>query len=287
MMHLFKSIWLNGVMMQKMIKIGIIGADTTHVSAFASSFQKNRDFEVVGVYDDQLGQLDFFNNRRDGTLDAIHKLGIPIYTNPAFLEEVDAILLLTGDAATHRTLFENHCCLGIPVFIDKPITYSFDDFIALKKCAQAHNVPVFSASALRYIHDIKKHDLPKAQQLIISGPLTFQSGIPDYHWYGIHLVEILGSLFTGDLMIDTMLDSETKETIQGSVGNHKVLLEGIKVGNPPFKINDCVLDQPLYEGLLEAVTAFISTGKAPLSWDDMEQTLRNLDVINRNRRSKG
>lgn len=62
---------------------------------------------------------------------------------------VDAVLVATRDARTHRALADPLLRAGLPLLVDKPFTADPDDAAHLVRLAQRCGVPLTSASALR------------------------------------------------------------------------------------------------------------------------------------------
>src|SRR3546814_2815051 len=67
------------------------------------------------------------------------------------LEKVDFVLLETNDGRLHLEQAMQVFQAGKTVFIDKPIAASLGDAIKIFEAAKKYQVPVFSASSLRYM----------------------------------------------------------------------------------------------------------------------------------------
>src|SRR5690606_26943914 len=130
-------------------------------------------------------------SRIPGYVDDIKKLGVEIVdTLAALLERVDVVLLETNDGRLHREQALEVFKAGKRVFIDKPIAASLADARAIFSAAEAHRVPVFSTSSLRYADHIAEL---KAGSMVgrVTGvdtysPAPIEPTHPDLLWYGIH-----------------------------------------------------------------------------------------------------
>ena len=143
---------------QKVIKIGIIGLDTSHSPAFIGLLNsedpkpEHEGFRVVAAY--PYGSKTIENSFKR----------IPVYTEKAkengveivssiteLLEKVDCVMLETNDGNLHLEQAIEVLKSGKPMFIDKPVAADLVDAIAIFKLADQYNVPIFSSSALRFV----------------------------------------------------------------------------------------------------------------------------------------
>src|SRR5437763_10446869 len=118
-------------------------------------------------------------------------MGIEIVdTIPKLLERVDVVLLESVDGRIHLQEAIPVLKAGKPLFIDKPVAGSLADAIVIYDLAEKRHVPCFSSSSLRFSPGIQ--DLLKNNQLggiagaVTWGSCTYQEGIPDMFFYGIH-----------------------------------------------------------------------------------------------------
>src|SRR5437762_2965887 len=66
------------------------------------------------------------------------------------LTKVDAVMLESVDGRTHWAQAKQVIEAGKPLFIDKPLSSSYDEAKEIAKLAQAKGVKWFSSSSLRY-----------------------------------------------------------------------------------------------------------------------------------------
>lgn len=268
-------------------RIGIVGADTSHVSAFVEYIihdnRFRRRFEIAGVVDDQRGTRQFYNNRRSQILESLPK-DIRV-SNKMDLEGVDAWWILAGDAETHYDLLNNLPETHKPIFIDKPIAYSYNDFKRICQLTKDKDLRVYSSSTLRFAsfmtHAYAHFDL--ADSIEIEGPLTFVDEIPGYHWYGIHCLEMVFVL-SSEVTIERLEITDDEEYLYGTVSNKPFKIRWIKVGDPNFKIRldnrEFALNESLYEGLIHVLCEAIESDATPVSLDTTGRIMKALDQIN-------
>ena len=139
-------------------KIGIIGLDTSHCIAFTKEFN-NPDagsemggFKVVAAYPKGSSDIESSYSRIPKYTTEIKKLGVKITSSiEEMLDMVDFVLLETNDGRLHLEQALPVLKAGKTMFIDKPMTASLSDAIVIFERAKQYNVPIFSASSLRYI----------------------------------------------------------------------------------------------------------------------------------------
>src|SRR3546814_389505 len=139
-------------------RVGIIGLDTSHSTAFAKAFNDPAagdslgGYRVVAAYPHGSKDIESSVSRIPHYTEEVRKLGVTI-TNSVdeLLEKVDFVLLETNDGRLHLEQAMQVFQAGKTVFIDKPIAASLGDAIKIFEAAKKYQVPVFSASSLRYM----------------------------------------------------------------------------------------------------------------------------------------
>ena len=184
------------------LRIGIIGCDTSHVTAFTQVFNDASDKHhvtggrVVVAFKGGSPDLPESANRvEEYALQLRQKYGVQLVNSVEELcRQVDVVLLESVDGRPHleqvRPVFAAHK----PVFIDKPVAGSLRDVLEIDRLAIASHTPWFSSSAYRYyatLTDLKKADAGDVLGAVSYGPCAYEPHHPDFFWYGIHPVEAL------------------------------------------------------------------------------------------------
>lgn len=235
------------------IKIGIIGCDTGHATAFTKVFNDATDknhvegFKVVAAF--RGGSKDIPESM--GRLDSIQKTLVEKYDVKmvATVEElcgmVDVVCLESLDGRPHLDEARVVINAGKPVFIDKPVAGSLHDVLAIARMAKEHNVPWFSSSAYRYypcMLDVKTNKIGEIRSAISYGPCETEEHHPDFYWYGIHPSEALFTIMgqgcesvsrttTSNTDVATGVWSDGRVGIfvgQRNASTHKVIVFGSK-----------------------------------------------------------
>ena len=206
---------------ERLIKVGIIGLDTSHAIAFTQLLNdKNAPPElagcrVVAAYPQGSPDIESSVSRVPKYKEDIRKLGVEIVDSiDELLQRVDAVLLETNDGRPHLEQARAVYKAGKPVFIDKPIAGSLRDAVAILAEAKAAGVPMFSSSSLRYGENTQAARggaVGRVEKCETSSPASIEPTHPDLFWYGIHGVE---SLFT---VMGTGCQSVVRTTENGKI----------------------------------------------------------------------
>ncbi len=203
----------------KVLRAGMIGLDTSHVPAFTRLFNNAKDGDLAGIkiVAGYPGGTDIptSRDRVKGFTEQLRKMGVEIVdTIPELLGKVDVVLLESVDGRIHLEEAIPVIKSGKPLFIDKPLAGSLADAVAIYELAKRHNVPVFSSSSVRFHEGLQS--LAKDENLgDIAGASTwyscsYQEGMPDMFFYGIHGIEPLYVLMGAGC--ETVTRVQTKDT---------------------------------------------------------------------------
>ena len=187
-------------------RAGIIGLDTSHVTAFTQTLNSEEagpefgGYKVVAAFPTR-GSADMpaSINRLEGFTEKIRGMGVEIVDSETeFLKKVDVVFLESVDGRPHLELALPVLKAGKRMFIDKPISNSLAGAMAIFDASKKYNVPVFSSSATRFAPTTR--DIVEGRTKVgkVLGADTYcptgrAIGHPDMFFYGIHGIE---SLFT-------------------------------------------------------------------------------------------
>jgi predicted dehydrogenase len=209
------------------IKIGIIGLDTSHAPAFAKLFNADYNtnpsltgFKVVAAYPHGSADIKSSVDRIPEYTKQVKELGVEIVDSIKKLtDKVDVVLLETNDGRPHLAQAMEVFKAGKPVFIDKPVAGSLKDAVAIYKEASKRKVPMFSASSLRYMKNVNavRHENKIGQVLGADtfSPATLEPHHPDLFWYGIHGVEVLFTVMGAGCESVTRFQTEDTDVVVG------------------------------------------------------------------------
>jgi predicted dehydrogenase len=258
----------------ELLKVGIIGLDTSHVTAFTSIINKDNkgpleNIRIVAAYAAGSPDLDISAKRIEGfTRELRDKYKVEIVDSiDELLKRVDAVLLESVDGRPHLEQSRPVIKAGKPVFIDKPIAASLADTIEIFELARKHKVPCFSSSSLRFSDRLKElANDPKVgtiKRCDARGPVSTLKGHPELFFYGVHGIEMLFTVLGPGCESVTWKDGVVTGTWKdGRIGtfrsakDYKVEVTGDK-GAASSGGGD-------YKGLVQAIGTFFRTKKAPV-----------------------
>jgi predicted dehydrogenase len=122
---------------QAPVRVAVVGLVHGHVEGFLSQLPRHHEVELVGVSDPSpalaakyekkynLSPALFFTNL-DTMIQARHPQALLVYTS----------------IADHRPVIETAAKYGISVMVEKPLTISLDDALAIRKVAREHHIHV-------------------------------------------------------------------------------------------------------------------------------------------------
>ncbi len=203
------------------LRVGMIGLDISHAPAFTQIFHREAALGVHVVAGYPGGtDLPVSRDRIAAFTEEVRQLGVEIIpTLIELLEHVDAVLLTSVDGRVHLQEAAAVIAAGKPLFIDKPLAGSLVDAMVIDDLARRGGVPYFSSSALRFC--------PASQTLLTSGAVgeivgavtwgacSYQSGIPDLFFYGIHGIELLYTFMGSGCQTLTRLQTSDTDVVTG------------------------------------------------------------------------
>ena len=290
---------------RKEIRVGIIGLDTSHATAFTKLLndpQVEDDLagcRVVAAYPKGSPDIPSSVQRVPEYTKQVQEMGVEVVDSIAqLLEKVDAVLLETNDGRPHLEQVLPVLKAGKPVFVDKPIAGSLGDAVAIFEAARQHKVPMFSASSLRFTPGavaIRAGKLGDVVGCDAYSPCPTEKTHPDFFWYGIHGVE---TLFT---VMGPGCESVTRVTTPGSdvaVGQWKGgrigTFRGIRTGSSDYggtafgtKGIQSIGSDAGYRPLLVEVAKFFRSGIAPVDEQETLEIYAFMEAADESKRQGG
>jgi predicted dehydrogenase len=289
------------------IKIGIIGLDTSHCTAFTSILHDPKadgdlaGFRVVAAYPGGSPDIPASKDRIDGFTKTMRdKYGVEIVGSiDELLPKVDVVMIESVDGRPHLQQLGPVIKAKKKVFIDKPIAGSLADVLRIFALAAENKVPVFSSSSLRYYPGIAGASTnPKVGKVfgcVTYGPCSLEEHHPDLFWYGVHGVEALYTIMgTG---CKTVMRTHTKDTdavtgvwADGRVATFRGLRSG-KAGYGALVFGSAgvvpVDGSGSYQPLVAEICKFFRTGKAPVSAEETTELFAFMEAADESKRKDG
>lgn len=265
------------------LRIGLIGMDTSHVPAFTKLFNDPyatgdlAGFRVVaGLPDGSDTPMSrdriacFTSEARELKVDIVESV-------EALIERSDRLMILSVDGRIHLRQARALFAAGNPVFVDKPVAGSLAECIALYDEANRLNIPCFSTSSTRFGPGIAnpawRTEAGEVLGVTSWSPLAYQGCLPELFFYGIHGIEALFTAMGPGCKSVTRVKTPVHDVVTGvwaggRVGVYRGMLQGHKTYGLTIHGSDVILDlteEPSYEALCREIGRFFKTGIAPVS----------------------
>jgi hypothetical protein len=287
------------------IRLGIVGTDTSHATAFTAALNdpQNKDHvpgaTVVAAVKGGSPDLKESADRVEKyAAELQQKYGVEIVPDIAtLLPKVDAILLESVDGRPHLAQFREIAKSGKPVFIDKPLASTLADARAIAALAKEKNIKWFTSSALRFGQGMPLLKLEGLNGVMAWGPGPLESHHQlDLAWYGIHSVEVLYTLLGTGCEEVTRTVSADAEVITGRWKDGR--LGTVRLQRPYSAFGATAFSPKLikavdadlyrgYKGLLVEIVKFFQTGVSPVPEAETMEMFAFMDAAQQSKKSGG
>lgn len=295
--------------MNSEIKIGLIGLDTSHVSAFAKLLNDPNDpnhiagARVTCAWPGGSPDFPLSADRVEGfTVELRDQRGVEILDSPeAVAASCDLVFITAVDGRMHPELFRKVVDGGKPVFIDKPFALTSAAAKEMIDLAAHAGVPLMSCSSLRYSEQLLaaleagRDDIAGCD---FYGPMNEEETQPGLFWYGCHTVEMMVSVMGTGCKEVRCMRTDTHDVLtavweDGRIGTvHGVRESHWKFGailhrndGPVFV--DASAGRPYYLGLLDAILESLPQGRSAVPAQEMLDAVRIMEAANLSRSQDG
>jgi len=265
----------------KSFRIGMIGLDTSHVTAFTKIINdREKEFgcKVVVGYPggspdikDSAGRVQQFTNEMKDVY------GVEIVGSiDELCKKVDGVMLESVDGRPHLDQVKPVIAAKKPVFVDKPMAGSLADVLEIFRLAKESNVPCWSSSSLRFsprVIGMRNSDaIGDVLGCDAFSPCSLEPHHPDLYWYGIHGVEILFTIMGTGCESVQRTQTEGYEYVVGVWKGGRIgTFRGLRAGKLDYgamvygtKGIARAGNNEGYEPLIQEVVKFFKTGQAPV-----------------------
>ena len=286
-------------------RVGIIGLDTSHSTAFTKSLNNPSagpefgGYKVVAAYPNGSKDIESSVKRIPGYTNDVKKLGVEITASiEELLNKVDVVLLETNDGRPHLEQAMMVLKAGKPMFIDKPVAASLADVISIYNAAKQYKVPVFSASSLRYMESAQTATNGKIGKVLGAdtySPATLEQNHPDLYWYGIHGVETLFTVMGTGCKTVSRVHTDSTDMMVGVWSDGRIgTVRGTRSGQHNYggtvygEKGDATLGPYNgYDSLLVQIIKFFQTGQPPVSPEETLEIYAFMSAADESKRNAG
>ncbi len=292
---------------EKILRIGMIGLDTSHAPAFAKLWNNPEATgllakqQVVVAFPGGSPDIESSHTRVPQYTKDLEALGVKMVDSiDALIAQVDAVIISSLDGRRHLEQAIPVFRAGKPLYIDKPLAGSLVDAIAIKKLAELHGVKWFSSSSLRFSPSIWKYRTdPKLKDQIRGAiawsPCSLEVTHPDLYWYGVHGCESLyTAMGTGCTQVTRVTTPGTDSAVgiwdTGRIGEFRGLRDGAKEYGLVVFGESKVEVGGKYEGyapLVDEITKFFAGGDVPIAPEETIELFAFMEAADESKRQGG
>jgi predicted dehydrogenase len=288
------------------LRVGIIGLDTSHVTAFTKLINSPSDPKhvpggrVVAAFKSSSADIPSSASRVEGyTKELQEKWGVKMVpTIEALCAEVDVVLLESVDGRPHLEQARPVLQAGKRLFIDKPVAGSLRDAVEIFRLARERGVPVFTSSAYRFYEsmaELRRTNVGTVRAAISYGPSPTEPHHPDLFWYGIHPTEALFTVLGRGCESVVRTVTPEHDVVTGIWSGGRVgTLHAIKEGPGPHQVTvfgtKGVAQQKGsgdYAPLVREIMKFFQTGLAPVSPEETLEIFAFMEAADESKRRGG
>lgn len=195
-----------------MIDVGIVGLDTSHPEAFASTLDQKDAVNIAAVWDG--GDV----RPAEHVADFCAQFDAKRYDQPRdMIEAVDAAMVLTVNWDRHADLVTPFLEAGVATFVDKPIAGHVDDLDSIEE--SIGETPLFGGSAVPFHPSLEDFPVAEADRTL------YCAGYNDPFYYGAHLVHLIRRFVGTDwttveaapgpgIVVDVAFENGTRATLR-------------------------------------------------------------------------
>ena len=292
LMALMKALFLMAILARQLpaqaeegvIRLGMIGLDTSHVIAFTQIInnpKNNYGCKVVAGYSGGSPDMPASADRVERFTSQLRdEFGVEIFeTIEQLCEEVDGVLLESVDGRPHLKQVRPVIAAKKPVFIDKPVAASLADVIEIFRLAEENNVPCWSSSAFRYGQGIigiqDNSDIGRVKSCDVFGSSSWAEHHPDLYLYGIHPVTALFAVMGTGCQKVTRFRTEDLDMVVGTwkdgrIGTFRDLRGGKSSASVRIYGTNGMIEAKSsgYKPLVDEIVRFFKTGEIPVSAEE-------------------
>lgn len=283
-------------------RIGIIGLDTSHSTAFTKVLNASEPnpvydgYKVVAAYPYGSKDIESSTKRIPEYIEEVKKYGVEITNSiQELLSKVDVVMLETNDGRLHLSQAIEVLKAGKRVFIDKPVAASLSDVLAIYKAAEKYKIPVFSASSLRYIKGVESIDKSQVVGADTYSPCVIEKTHPDLFWYGIHGVETLYTVMGKGCKSVTRVNTPNTDIVVGIWEDGRTgTFRGTRTGKHNYggtvfttEGNKVLGPYGGYEPLLVDIIKYFKTGEVPVTPEETIEIFTFMEAADESKRQGG
>lgn len=285
------------------LRLGLVGLDTSHVTAFTEILHNEQakghvpGARVVAAFKGGSADIPSSIGRVEEYTTALReKYGVKIYdTIEQVCANVDAVLITAVDGRPHLEQARIVIAARKPLYLDKPVGGTLRDAIEIYRLAEAAGVPIFSSSSLRFAKNtqaVRNGSIGQVLSAETSSPSSLEPNHPDLFWYGVHGCESLFTVMgTGCETVERRKTADGKIEVIGKWkgGRTGIFREGAGYSGKAIgeKGESAVGSFDGYAPLVVEIVKFLQTRQAPVSPVETIELFAFMEAADESKRQGG
>ncbi len=289
------------------LRIGIIGLDTSHCTAFTKILNDETapnhvpGGKVVAAVKTFSPDIESSASRvEEYTTTLQEKFGVKIVpTIEELCAQVDVVMIESVDGRPHLAQARPVIAAKKTLYIDKPIGGTLADALEIFRLAAEAKVPVFSSSVYRYypsLQELKKAPIGELRSAISYGPSHLEPHHPDFFWYGIHPTEALYAVMGRGCESVVRTSSPDTDTVVGTwSGGRTGILHGLRTKTLPHQVTvfgstgfaEQKNEPHDYAPLVQQIMTFFQTGVSPVPAEETIEMFAFMEAADESKRRGG
>ncbi|MRI00209.1 gfo/Idh/MocA family oxidoreductase [Kriegella sp. EG-1] len=300
------NIYPNLPLKMKIVKVGMIGLDTSHCIEYTKLLndpnapEEIAGFPVVAAFPLGSSTIESSYSRIPKYTKEMEEMGVKIVDSiQELLDQVDVILLESNDGGVRLKQTIEVLKKGKPMFIDKPVAASFVDVKKIYKAANELKVPIFSSSSLRFLKNAdairNKNEIGKVMGATTYSPCYIEPSHTDLFWYGVHGVELLFTVMGTGIKSIRRDFTEQNDVVYGTWHDGRV---GVYRGRPHWEIgfggiafgekgNLTMGPHDGYSSIVSEIVKFFKSHDAPVLPNETLEIYAFMEAADESKRNKG
>ena len=287
-----------------LIRIGMIGLDTSHVTAFTKILNDPNakghvpGARVVAAFKGGSPDIESSANRVEGFTKTLREdFEVEIFDSIEELcTKVDAVMIESVDGRPHLAQARPVIAAGKPLYLDKPMAGSLADVLEIFRLAEEAGVPVFSSSSLRFARNTqaaRTGEIGDVSHAVCSSPAHLEPHHPDLFWYGVHGCEALFTIMgTGCQSVVRGMTDDGRIEVTGTWegGRTGIFREGKGYSGTARNAEGKAMAVGSYDGyapLVVEVVKFFRSGKPPVSAEETIELFAFMEAADESKRRDG
>ncbi|MEV6964309.1 Gfo/Idh/MocA family oxidoreductase [Hamadaea sp. NPDC051192] len=261
------------------IRVGMVGVNTSHATAFATAIGALPDATLAWVWGGEVRP----DQPDAATLARTHGIPAVVRASTDLLGETDLVLVIddTGGGRSHAGLARPFLQAGVATFVNKPMTLDLAEAASLF----GYGTPVTSSSALRFSSEI----VAARDRVAAVGALSsvISTGPGEWFYYGVHAVEQLFAATGGGVeWVQRLSWPQRDVAILGYHDGHTAVVQTLRDAKNSFVLSlhgehgwltvETADATAFYQGQMAAAVTMARTGVPPVA---AAETLEVLAVL--------